>query len=145
MTRCRVVLDTNVIVAASRSRQGASFAVLQALRDRHFTALISVPLVLEYEAVLKSPEQLEVSRRSPGQTDRFLDALSLLCEPISFFYLWRPQTRDPADEMVLETALNGGADGLVTHNLDDFAAAATKFKLELWRPGIFLERLKRGG
>jgi putative PIN family toxin of toxin-antitoxin system len=143
MTIPRVVLDTNVLVAASRSRRGASFALLRALREQRFVALVSVPLMLEYEAVLKAPSQLEVSRRSPEQTDRFLDALSLLCEAVMLFYLWRPQTRDPADEMVLETALNGGADGLVTHNLQDFAAAAGRFRLPLWSPGAFLKRLDR--
>jgi len=49
----RVVLDTNVLVAASRSRNGASFALLLALKNGQFTALASVPLMLEYEAVLK--------------------------------------------------------------------------------------------
>lgn len=143
MITLRVVLDTNILVAASRSRRGASFALLQALREGRFVALLSVPLMLEYEAVLKAPEQLEVSRRSAEQTDRFLDALSLQCEAVTFFYLWRPQTRDPSDEMVLETALNGCADGLVTHNLHDFATAAARFKLPLWTPAAFLQRLDR--
>ncbi|WP_172965247.1 PIN domain-containing protein [Candidatus Thiodictyon syntrophicum] len=53
MTLMRVVLDTNVLVAASRSRNGASFALLQALRERRYVAVASVPLMLEYEAVLK--------------------------------------------------------------------------------------------
>ena len=143
MSLPRVVLDTNVLVAASRSRRGASFALLKALRERRFVALVSVPLMLEYEAVLKAPQQLAVSGRSPQQTDRFLDALSLLCEAVTFFYLWRPQTRDPADEMVLETALNGSADGLVTHNVQDFAAAAARFKLPVWPPAAFLKLLDR--
>lgn len=145
MKQHRIVLDTNVLVAASRSRNGASFALLQALRERRFVALVSVPLMLEYEAVLKAPEQLRASKRTPELTDRFLDALALLSEPVAFFYLWRPQTRDPADEMVLETALNGGADGLVSHNRADFDAAATKFKLALWTPGEFLRRLHTEG
>lgn len=92
----RVVLDTNVLVAASRSRNGASFALLQALRNRQFKALASVPLMLEYEAVLKRPEQLAASGRSTDMTDAFLDALTLFIEPIHLHYLWRPQLRDPA-------------------------------------------------
>jgi putative PIN family toxin of toxin-antitoxin system len=142
MSPPRVVLDTNVLVAASRSRNGASFALLRALRKQRFVALVSVPLMLEYEAALKAPRQLEASRRTPELTDRFLDALSLFCEPVAFFYLWRPQTRDPGDEMVLETALNGRADGLVTHNRADFAAAAGKFKLTIWTPAELLRRLE---
>ncbi|MGY6214157.1 putative toxin-antitoxin system toxin component, PIN family [Methylolobus aquaticus] len=140
MTVPRIVLDTNILVAASRSRLGASFALLRALRDRHFTALASVPLFLEYEAVLLRPEQLAASQRSPAQTVAFLDALSLLIEPVHLHYLWRPQLRDPADEMVLETALNGRADALVTLNVADFAAAV-EFRLPVLTPGLFLQQL----
>ena len=139
----RVVLDTNVLVAASRSRNGASFALLLALKNRQFTALAlaSVPLMLEYEAVLKRPEQLAVSKRTDATTDAFLDALSLFIEPIHLHYLWRPQLRDPADEMVLETALNGRADVLVTLNIADFIPAS-HFRLPVLTPGAFLRLLQ---
>lgn len=137
----RVVLDTNVLVAASRSRSGASFALLLALRRSQFTALASVPLMLEYEAVLKRPEQLAASGRSAAMTDAFLDALSLFIEPVHLHYLWRPQLRDPADEMVLETALNGRAEVLVTLNIADFAPAS-HFRLPVLTPGAFLRRLQ---
>jgi putative PIN family toxin of toxin-antitoxin system len=141
MSVWRVVLDTNVLVAASRSRLGASFALLQCLRNGQFKALVSVPLMLEYEAVLKRPEQLRVSGRGAAMTDAFLDALSLCVEPVHLHYLWRPQLRDPADEMVLETALNGRADALVTLNGRDFAAAAN-FRLPVKTPGAFLRQLQ---
>ena len=136
----RVVLDTNVLVAAARSRQGASFALLQALRADRFRLLASVPLFLEYEAVLKRPEQLSATARSAAQVDAFLDALTLRCEPVHLFYLWRPQLRDPADEMVLETALNGRADALVTFNVNDFAPAK-RFALPVINPSTFLQQL----
>jgi len=123
MKKQRVVLDTNVLVAASRSRNGASFALLQMLREGRFVALASVPLMLEYEAVLLRMEHLAAAGRSPAMVRGFLDALCLLCEPVHLHFLWRPQTRDPADEMVLETALNGRADALVTMNAADFSAA----------------------
>jgi len=141
MKLARVVLDTNVLVAASRSRNGASFALLQALRDRRYIALASVPLMLEYEAVLNRPEHLQTSRRSEAETCAFLDALCLLVEPVHLHYLWRPQTRDPADEMVLETALNGRADALVTMNVADFVAAE-RFHLLVLTPGAFLRQLQ---
>ena len=141
MKTTRVVLDTNVLVAASRSRNGASFALLLALRNGQFKALASVPLMLEYEAVLKRPEQLAASGRSVAMTDAFLDALTLFVEPIHLHYLWRPQLRDPADEMVLETALNGRAEALVTLNISDFNAAS-HFRLAVMTPGAFLRRLQ---
>lgn len=140
MATRRVVLDTNVLVAASRSRLGASFALLQALRNGRYKALVSVPLMLEYEAVLLRPEQLRASGRSAAMTDAFLDALCLRVEPVHLHYLWRPQLRDPADEMVLETALNGRAQALVTLNIGDFAAAAD-FRLPVLTPGAFLRQL----
>lgn len=140
MTTLRVVLDTNILVAAARSRNGASFALLQALRHGRFVALVSVPLMLEYEAVLKRPEHLEPGHRTAAMTDAFLDALSLTLEPVHLHVLWRPQLRDPADEMVLETALNGRADALVTLNIDDFAPAR-HFRLPVIQPGAFLRRL----
>jgi putative PIN family toxin of toxin-antitoxin system len=138
----RVVLDTNILVAAGRSRLGASFALLERLRQRSFVPLVSVPLLLEYEAVLKRPEHLNVGARTPRMVDAFLDAFCLYAEPIDLHYLWRPQTRDPADEMVLETALNGAASALVTLNTVDFAVAKN-FKLPLLTPGQFLQLLKQ--
>ena len=140
MIKRRVVLDTNVLVAASRSRLGASFAVLQALRAGRFRALASVPLMLEYEAVLCRPEQRMASGRNVEQTTAFLDALCLCIEPVHLHFLWRPQLRDAADEMVLETALNGAADALVTLNVADFGAAA-KFGLAVQTPGAFWQQL----
>ena len=137
----RVVLDTNVLVAASRSRLGASFALLQAMRNRQFLVLLSVPLMLEYEAVLKRPEQLAASGRSVLMTDAFLDALCLCGEAVHLHYLWRPQLRDPADEMVLETALNGRADVQVSMNIRDFATAR-RFRLKVATPSAFLRQLR---
>lgn len=141
MKESRVVLDTNVLVAAGRSRQGAAFALLKALREGRFRIMASVPLFLEYEAVLKRPEQLMVGRRSEAMVDAFLDALSLRTESVHLHFLWRPQLRDPADEMVLETALNGRADALVTFNVSDFAPAG-RFGLPVWTPREFLLKLE---
>jgi len=140
MTKLKVVLDTNILVAASRSRRGASFAVMQHLRQGNFIALASVPLFLEYESVLKRTEQLAIGSRTPELVDAFLDALSLRTVPVHLHFLWRPQTRDPADEMVLETALNGNADALITFNLNDFVAAK-RFKLPVWMPSVLLTHL----
>ena len=138
----RIVLDTCVLVAAGRSRNGASFALLEHLRKGQFVVLASVPLFLEYESVLKRPEQLAIGSRTPAMVDAFLDAFSRLAEPVHLHYLWRPQLRDPADEMVLETALNGRADALVTFNIDDFSAAQ-KFGLPVKTPADLLTELTK--
>ncbi|MBK5968350.1 MULTISPECIES: putative toxin-antitoxin system toxin component, PIN family [Thiorhodovibrio] len=138
----RCVLDTSVLVAASRSRLGASFALLEALRAGRYQALASVPLMLEYEAVLCREGQLEASGRDLATTGAFLDALSLCMEPVHLYYLWRPQLRDAADEMVLETALNGRADVLVTLNVSDFEPAKA-FRLKVLTPGHFFRELNQ--
>lgn len=135
MKNDRVVLDTNVLVAAARSRNGASFALLRALRANQFCMLASVPLFLEYEAVLSQPEP-------SAQGSRILDALGLRVEPVRLFYLWRPQLRDAADEMVLETALNGRAGALVTLQRGNFEAAR-KFALPVLTPPEFLQQLNQ--
>jgi len=137
----RVVLDTNILVAAARSREGASFALLQALREGRFCALASVPLMLEYEAVLKRPEQLVPGLRTMATVDAFLDALCLRVEQVHLHFLWRPQLRDPDDEMVLETALNGHADAVVTLNVADFVPAA-RFHMPVLLPRQFWQHLQ---
>mgnify|MGYP000606612410 FL=1 len=143
MKTLRVVLDTNILMAASRSSRGGSFALLRMLRAGRFTALASVPLMLEYEAALKRPEHLAVGGRTAAMTDAFLDALCLCCEPVDLYYLWRPCARDPADDMVLETAVNGRADRLATFNTGDFGAAA-RFGLVVVNPRELLQQLQEG-
>lgn len=138
----RVVLDTNVLVAASRSKAGAAFALIRILDAGKFRLLASTPLLLEYEAVLKRPEQLVASALDEAEVDVFLDALALHMEPVHLHYLWRPQLRDPGDEMVLDTALNGQADALVTFNEADFSVA-DRFGLKVLSPAAFLQQLSK--
>lgn len=137
----RIVLDTNVLIAAARSRADASFQLLLALRYQRFQGLASVPMMLEYEAVLKRPEHLQAAAMQESDADRLLDVLALLLEPVHLHFLWRPQLRDPSDDMVLETALNGRADALVTLNPRDFAPAA-KWQMPVLSPGEYLWRLQ---
>jgi len=92
--------------------------------------------------VLKRPEIRRMHGLSMEDVNIFLDALALAVEPVGLNYLWRPQLNDPADEMVLETALNAGADALVTFNLRDFSAAAKRFRLRLFTPAECLSVLE---
>ena len=113
----RLVLDTDVVVAALRSDQGASRQLLLAALDRRVVMLVSVPLMLEYESVLTRPEHLEKIGVTVGEINVLLDALAAVAEPVALRFLWRPQLKDADDEMVLETAVNGGANRLATFNL----------------------------
>lgn len=123
----RYLFDTNVLVAALRSDRGASRRLLLRALDGDMVVLASVPLMIEYEAVLTRNEHLSASGLSCAETNEVLNAFAAVAEPIRLRFLWRPQLKDPADEMVLETAVNGGADRLVTFNVRHLRDAASRF------------------
>lgn len=135
----RLVLDTNVLISALRSRNGASFEVLSRVGRGQFDIVLSVPLVLEYEEVAKR------LARSLGLKNAVVDdILDYLCQVgilRGIFFLWRPFLKDPLDDMVLEAAVEGECDFIVTHNVKDFGGVE-KFGLEVLRPGEFLRRLE---
>jgi len=130
----RLVLDTDVLVAAMRSDRGASRQLLISALDSEIEMLVSVPLMLEYEAVLTRPEHLDASGLTSEQVNEVLDALAKVLIAVPLWFLWRPRLKDPADEMVLETAVNGGADRLVTFNMRHLAAAAREFGIQVLQP-----------
>jgi predicted nucleic acid-binding protein len=105
-------------------------------------ALVTPALFLEYEAVLKRAEQRIVHGMSLTEVDGFLSALASASEPVEVSFQWRPQLADPNDEMVLEAAVNGVADALVTHNVKDFVKGAARFGLRVLRPGELLKELR---
>jgi putative PIN family toxin of toxin-antitoxin system len=139
----KIVLDTSVLVAGLRSRSGAGNAVLRLIAERRLVLLASPPLFLEYEEVLKRPEQRLVHGLTPEAIDEFLAELAALVEPVDIDFFWRPQTRDPNDEMVLEVAINGGADALVTYNLADFRMAGERFRIPILSPADLLKKVRR--
>jgi putative PIN family toxin of toxin-antitoxin system len=138
----RVVLDTSVVVVGLRTRLGAGNAVLRLVAMKHLRALATPPLFLEYEEVLKRPEHQLVHGLAPQEVDEFLAELAALLEPVEVHFQWRPQSRDPNDEMVLEAAINGHADALVTYNVADFAGPAERFKIPMLRPAELLKKVK---
>ena len=141
----RFVLDTNVLVAGLASRHGASFALIERLAARKLRLLVSTPLWLEYESVLKRPQIRAMHGLSPDEIDIVLDTLAMDVEPITLHFLWRPQLRDAGDEMVLELAVNGAADALITHTINDFKDAAVAFGLRVVKPADFLHELNTQG
>lgn len=121
-------------MASLRSDRGASRQLLIGALECRFELLASVPLIIEYEAVLTRPEHLAASGLTSRQVNELLDAVVKVSVPVHFRFLWRPRLKDPADEMVLETAVNGGADWLVTFNLRHLAEAARQFGIRVARP-----------
>lgn len=136
----RVVLDSNVLVAGFRSRRGASFRVLELLRDGRSEIALSVPLVLEYEAVLLShAEELGFSK---GNAASLVDYLCKVGYKQEIHFLWRPALSDPGDEFVLELAVAAGCHAIVTHNTRDFGGAR-RFGIPVMTPAEFLTVLGR--
>jgi putative PIN family toxin of toxin-antitoxin system len=136
-----LALDTDVVVAALRSRQGASRRLIQHLRDGNVKAVATIGMFVEYEAVLSRPDHLAATGLSTTEIGVFLDGLAALVVPVRPHFLWRPQLRDPNDEMVLEAAVNGHADVIATFNLRDFMPAAGRFGIDVRRPGDIIRRL----
>ena len=137
----RVVLDTDVMVAAFASATGASRRLLLAVLDQDVQLLLSAPLLFEYEAVLTRPEALAMSRLTREDVLAVLDDLTALCVPVSTDYRWRPLAHDADDDLVLEAAINGGADVIATFNVRDMTQGAGQFGIPVERPGMVVRRL----
>jgi putative PIN family toxin of toxin-antitoxin system len=129
----RVVLDTNVLVAALRSEAGASFQIVSAIGQGLFDFVLSVPLVLEYEHAL-------LDNRPPGvagsDVDALLDYVCAVGQQQPIFYLWRPGLRDPKDDLVLEVAVAGECEAIVTHNQRHFGGVE-RFGVTALTPSAF--------
>ena len=136
-----VVLDTSVLVAGLRSNRGASFRLLELLGPRGpYRPIVSVPLVLEYEMALR---RLRTLKRT--DVEQVVDFLCTVGDQREIYYLWRPFLKDPNDEMVLEVAVSGKADTIVTHIVRDFEGVKEQFGIEMSSPGGFLLRLREEG
>jgi len=135
-------LDTDVMVAALRSARGASRQLLLAALNRQFELLLSVPLMLEYEAVLTRPQHLAACGLSSVEIGHVLDDLAAVAKPVRLAFRWRPRLPDPDDDMVLETAINGRASAIVTFNQRHFADAGRSFNCAIIPPGAALTQVR---
>jgi len=139
----RIVVDTSVIVAGLRSRLGASNHMLTLVAERRLVPLVTTALFFEYEDVLNRPEQRLATGMAKEDVWGFLAALASAAEPVDVHFMWRPQLADPADELVLEAAVNGRASAIVTHNVRDFLPAAGAFEIEVITPSVMLQRMRK--
>ena|SRR5829696_4490768 len=138
----RVVFDTSVLVAAARSRDGASFALVSSIPSDRFEICLSVALFLEWQDVLTRPEHVAPGRTIDEAREfvRFLGSAARL-QPI--YFLWRPYLPDPGDDMILELALAAGCRHVVTHNVRHFAGSES-LGIAAVTPGEFMRLLKQG-
>ena len=112
------VLETNILVAALRSSNGASHLLLQRLRLGHFRAAVSTALTLEYEDVLRRPGLIE--GYTGEEIAAFINSILHFANEAPVFFRWRPLLPDPGDDHVFECALAAGATHNVTFNAADF-------------------------
>jgi predicted nucleic acid-binding protein len=139
----KLVIDTDVVVAAMRSPSGASAAILHELHRGALTLVLSVTQALEYEAVCRLPQHRAPSGLTLEDADGFVQGIVCRAGPAHIHFRWRPQLRDPGDEMVLEAAINGGADAIVTFNKRDFGGGPARFGIEVLSPGEALWKVRR--
>ncbi len=143
MSDVRFVLDTDVVVAAMRSPRGASAELLRRIDGGKAVMVLTVALALEYEAICSRAEHQLASRLSAAEVGIYVDGLIAMAEPVRAFYRWRPQLRDPGDELVLEAAVNGQAGAIVTFNISHLREAHASFGIEVIRPGEALRRIEK--
>lgn len=134
-----MVLDTNVVVAALRSRQGAAFRLLSLLEQGQFEAAVSVPLLFEYEDALA--RHVDAGLYTREDIDNLLDYLCRIAHRQSIFFLWRPYLPDAKDDMILELAVAAGCEAIVTHNQRDFPGT-DRLGIRVHSPREFLRILE---
>ena len=130
------------MVAAIRSDAGTSRRLVVGCLQRRATPLVSVPLVVEYESVMTRAGHLAASGLSIADVGTLLDAIVAVAEPVRLAFLWRPALRDAGDDMVLEVAVNGRADAIVTFNRRDFAAVAARFGVAVLSPAAAVTEME---
>ena len=136
MSKHQVVADTNVFVTALRSQFGASYKLLSLIDKDKFKLNLSVPLALEYEEVAK--RMIGEIALNEQEIDDILDFVISNSNQWDIYYLWRPQLKDPGDDMVLELAVTANCNYIITYNVKDFKGIE-KFGIEVMTPKEFLE------
>ena len=140
----RVVFDTNIWMAAIRSRRGASFRLLSELNGSRFRYGVSTALFLEYQAKLLQSVHENATPMTENQVQAILAALAYFAEPVPIFFRLRPNLRDEGDNFVFECAAHFGATYIVTHNVRDFQSPQIRgYSVQPIRPGEFLEVLEK--
>jgi predicted nucleic acid-binding protein len=136
-------VDTDVVVAAMRSPSGASAALLRLLLQGKGTWLLSVAMALEYEAICMLAEHRLAANATAEDVTNLLNTIFDVIVPVEVHYQWRPQLTDAGDEIVLEAAVNGLADAIVSFNHRDFRGAPGRFEIRLQTPAEVLRELRR--
>jgi putative PIN family toxin of toxin-antitoxin system len=134
----RVVLDTCILYSALRSSTGASHRIVKSMPNPKFRPMVSTPVFFEYEEVLRRPKQFP--HLSPQDIEDFLDFISSACDHVRINFLWRPQLQDPEDDLILELAVSGQADAIITYNQRDFVGS-DQVGIRIISPGELIKEI----
>lgn len=125
-----IVVDTNVFIAALLGPRGANREVIRGCLMQHYHPLMGTTLFLEYEDLLAREELFRTCKLNPGERERLFNAFLRVCQWRTVYYIWRPNLPDEADNHLVELAVAGGAEAIITQNIRDFIRA------ELYFPGL---------
>jgi putative PIN family toxin of toxin-antitoxin system len=140
----RIVLDTAALISALRSETGAAAEIVRLALQGDLELLLDYKLVCEYRDVALRTEHLAVSRKTGSEVEEVIRALEAIAIGVNVTIRYRPLSRDADDDMVLDVAINGPTDVIVTSNLRDFADAAAEFGIRVLTPKMFLVEHRRG-
>ena len=138
----RIVIDTNVFIAALLSAAGANRHVLRACLSGRAQPLMGAALFSEYEDLLMRRELMAESPLSLAERQQLFEAVLSVCEWVRIYFLWRPNLPDEADNHLIELAIAGGADAIVTNNIRDLRNSELSFPhLQVLTPAQFLKTI----
>lgn len=141
----RIVLDTASLISAVRSSNGAAAEVVRLALLEQLTLLMDYKLVCEYRDVALRLQHLGASGKNPEDMNSVIDALESIAQPVFVEIRHRPLSQDKNDDMVLDIAINGYADVVITNNVKDFASAAARFGIRVQTPKEFLTEIRKRG
>ena len=136
------MLDTAILITALRSSSGAAAEVVRLTLLGEFTILMDLKLVCEYLDVALRPEQIEASGKTHQEIEEIIEALGSVASPVLVLERHRPLSQDKNDDMVLDVAINGNADVLVTNNTKHFLKAAALFGIQVMTPRQLLTAIR---
>jgi len=141
----KIVIDTNVLLSALFSNRGGSFKLLELLANKAengcFYNVVSVPLVLEFEEVLLRSKNMEKYPHFSHEDIKLIIAdIVVISHRTKLHFLWRPFLKDSFDDKVLETAVNGKADAIITFNTKDFDGVKKHFNIDIFTPSELYEK-----
>lgn len=135
-----LTLDTNILYQALMSKTGASYFILQQVRNRKIQIALSVPVFFEYQDVLTRDKLLKNFKLQLNDVEKYLRFIAYIGKTFEIYFLLRPNLKDEKDNKIVELAVTSQSDYLITSNIRDFKNAELKFdQLKIITPSEFVK------